>query len=158
MGGWSKPRPGRQRDPVPIVQEAGCAPEPVWTGAENLAPKRVRPPDRPPVASRYTDWSINIPFTSWQLKPRKAVLNTITRSHRRHLICKSKQRASRCTGEWEYGRGLTLYGGENLQWVLLDYNTVWSGRQRMYKPTRHRWPSITLQNTTTQKTTNENQK
>ena len=27
-------------DPVPIVQEAGWAPGPVWTGAENLAPNR----------------------------------------------------------------------------------------------------------------------
>jgi hypothetical protein len=26
------------KDPVPIVKEAGWAPGPVWTGAENLAP------------------------------------------------------------------------------------------------------------------------
>jgi len=26
------------KDPVPIVQEAGWAPGPVWTGAENLTP------------------------------------------------------------------------------------------------------------------------
>jgi hypothetical protein len=26
------------KDPVPIVQEAGWAPGPVWIGAENLAP------------------------------------------------------------------------------------------------------------------------
>jgi len=26
------------KEPVPIVQEAGWAPGPVWTGAENLAP------------------------------------------------------------------------------------------------------------------------
>jgi hypothetical protein len=36
------PRPGRftpgERDPVPIVQEAGWAPGPVRTGADNLAP------------------------------------------------------------------------------------------------------------------------
>ena len=31
------PRPlySREREPVPIVQEVGWAPEPVWTGAEN---------------------------------------------------------------------------------------------------------------------------
>ena len=29
-----------RKDPVPIVQEAGWAPGPVWTGAENLAPPR----------------------------------------------------------------------------------------------------------------------
>ena len=41
-GEGSGSRPGRSftpgKDPVPIVQEAVCAPVPVWTGAENLAP------------------------------------------------------------------------------------------------------------------------
>jgi len=27
--------------PEPIIQEAGLAPAPVWTGAENLAPTRI---------------------------------------------------------------------------------------------------------------------
>ena len=35
------------KDLVPIVQEAGWAPGPVWTGAENLAPTRIQSPDRP---------------------------------------------------------------------------------------------------------------
>ena len=35
------------KDPVPVVQEAGWALGPVWTGAENLAPTRIRSPDRP---------------------------------------------------------------------------------------------------------------
>jgi len=35
------------RDPVLIVQEAGCAPWPVGTGAENLVPTGIRSPDRP---------------------------------------------------------------------------------------------------------------
>ena len=44
---------------VPLVQEAGWAPGPVWTGAESFAP----PPGFDlrtvqPVASRYTDWVI----------------------------------------------------------------------------------------------------
>ena len=50
-GGWSTPRPGRftpGKDPVPVVQEAGWAPGPVWMGAENLAPHTgIRSPDRP---------------------------------------------------------------------------------------------------------------
>jgi len=44
------PRPGRftpLKDPVPIVQEAGWAPGPVWTGAENLAPTGIRSSCRP---------------------------------------------------------------------------------------------------------------
>jgi hypothetical protein len=54
-GGWSAPRPSRfipGKDPVPIVQEAGWAPGPVWTCAKNLAPTGIyfvmlRSPDRP---------------------------------------------------------------------------------------------------------------
>ena len=48
--GWSTPRPGRftpGKDPVPVVQEAGWAQGPVWTGAENLALTGIRSPDRP---------------------------------------------------------------------------------------------------------------
>jgi hypothetical protein len=51
VGEWSAARPGPHythgKDPVPIVQEAGWASEPVWTGAENLAPHRDSIPDRP---------------------------------------------------------------------------------------------------------------
>jgi len=35
------------KEPVPIVQEAGWAPGPVWTGAQNLAPTGIRSPYRP---------------------------------------------------------------------------------------------------------------
>jgi len=38
----------RERDPVPIVQEAVWAPGPVWAGAENLAPVATGSPKRPP--------------------------------------------------------------------------------------------------------------
>ena len=44
-GGRSTPRPGRftpGKDLVPIVQEAGWAPGPVWTGAQNLTPTGIR--------------------------------------------------------------------------------------------------------------------
>jgi hypothetical protein len=37
-----------EKDQVPIVQEAGWAPGPVWTGAEKLDPTGTRSPD-------YTD-------------------------------------------------------------------------------------------------------
>jgi hypothetical protein len=43
-GGWSAPRSGRftpGKDLVPIVQEAGWAPEPVWTCAKNLVPTEI---------------------------------------------------------------------------------------------------------------------
>jgi len=35
------------KDPVPIVQETGWGPGPVWTGVENLAPHRDSIPARP---------------------------------------------------------------------------------------------------------------
>jgi hypothetical protein len=50
--GWGvsvKPRPffTPGKDPVHIVQEAGWASGPVWTGAENLSSTGIRSPDRP---------------------------------------------------------------------------------------------------------------
>jgi len=50
--GWGvsvTPRPlfTRGKTPVPILQEAGWTPGPVWTGAENLASTGIRSPDRP---------------------------------------------------------------------------------------------------------------
>ena len=50
QSGLLTPRPGHftpGKDPVPIVQEAGWAPGPVWTGAENLTPTGIRSPDGP---------------------------------------------------------------------------------------------------------------
>ena len=50
-GEGSASRPVRSlptETPVPIVHEAGWAPGPVWTGAENLATTGIRSPDRPP--------------------------------------------------------------------------------------------------------------
>jgi hypothetical protein len=35
-----------EKDPVPIVQEAGWAPGPIWMGGETLAPNGIRSPDR----------------------------------------------------------------------------------------------------------------
>ena len=48
-GEWAAARPGRtlppEKDPVPIVQEAGWAPGPVWTGGKSR-PHRDSIPDR----------------------------------------------------------------------------------------------------------------
>jgi len=60
--GWGVSVTSRQhltprKDPVPIVQEAGWAPGPAWTGAENLAPPGFDPRTVQPVGSRYTDYA-----------------------------------------------------------------------------------------------------
>ena len=52
-GEWSVARPDLhypRKDPVPIVQEAGWAPGPVWIGAENLALLGFDPRTFQPVA------------------------------------------------------------------------------------------------------------
>ena len=43
------PRPlyPRERPGIPIVQEAGWAPGPVWMSVGNLSPTGIRSPDRP---------------------------------------------------------------------------------------------------------------
>jgi hypothetical protein len=49
------------KEPVPIVKEAGWAPELLWIGAENLAPPGFDPQTFQPVASHYTDYTIPAP-------------------------------------------------------------------------------------------------
>jgi len=64
---WSASRPEAftpGKEPVPIVQEAGWAPEPVWIGAENLAPLGFDPRTFQPAASRYTDYDIAAPYST----------------------------------------------------------------------------------------------
>ena len=41
------------KDPVPILQEAGWAPGPVWTGEENLVPTGIRSRTVQPVVTEY---------------------------------------------------------------------------------------------------------
>jgi len=65
------------KDPVPIVQEAGWAPEPVWSGGKSL-PTGIRTPDRP-VLSRYTDWATR-PADNFYTKAKQ-----MTRDHSTNL-------------------------------------------------------------------------
>jgi len=59
--GWvvsSMPRPHftPRKDPVPILQEAGWAPGPVWTGGKSR-PHQDSILTAQPVVSRYTNWA-----------------------------------------------------------------------------------------------------
>ena len=61
------------KESVPIAQEAGWGPGPVWTGAENLAPPPgFDPRTVQPVASRYTDWANRLTYA--QIKYCKFIL------------------------------------------------------------------------------------
>jgi len=53
----SRPQLTPGKDPVPIVQEAGWASGPVWTGVENLAPQGFDPRTVQPIGSRNTDYA-----------------------------------------------------------------------------------------------------
>jgi len=60
--GWvvsSMPRPHFTpgKDPVPIVQEAGWVPGPVWTGGKTFVPTGIRSRTVHPLVGRYTDWA-----------------------------------------------------------------------------------------------------
>jgi len=70
--GWvvsSAPRPHFTpgKDPIPIVQEAGWAPGPLWTGAENLIPTGIRSQTFQPIVSRYTDWATGPTSLYWYI-------------------------------------------------------------------------------------------
>ena len=72
------------KDPVTIVQEAGWDPEPVWTGAENLAPPAgFYPRTVQPVASRYTAYVTRRTIAGWprliRLSGRQKTTRTLSR-------------------------------------------------------------------------------
>ena len=74
--GWgvsvtSRPPFTPRKDPVPIVQETGWAPGPVWTGVENLTPTGIRSPDRP--ARSQLLYRLCLPrYTNYATRPTHA--------------------------------------------------------------------------------------
>jgi hypothetical protein len=61
------PRPlyPRERDPVSTVEEAGWAPGPVWTGAENFFFAGIRSPDRPSRSESLYRLRYSSPLSTW---------------------------------------------------------------------------------------------
>ena len=51
-----------------IVQEAGWAPGPVWTGAENLASAEIRSPDRPTLYRVAALTELSRPSTDYSVR------------------------------------------------------------------------------------------
>jgi hypothetical protein len=98
---WSASRSGlfttKENPLVPTGQEAGWAPEPVWTlwsWEESLAPVGNRIPAVQPVAHRYTDWAI----------PALPQLEVFRKNTKFLILC------NRCPGR-------------NSNWVSSEWNT-----------------------------------
>ena len=70
---WPLFTPGK--DPVPIVQEPGRAPGPVWTRAENLTPPGFDPRTVQRIASRYTDYATRPQKKNESVGTRKLIQN-----------------------------------------------------------------------------------
>ena len=67
------------KDPVPIVQKAGWARGPIWTGAENLAPTGIRSPGRSVRSQSLYQLRYPVHSVAWP-----AIQQFTTLSHKRH--------------------------------------------------------------------------
>jgi len=111
VGGQST-RAGRfthVKDPVPILQEAGWAPGPVLTGAENLVPTGIRSPDLPGFGLL-----LHKKFTQIHIFGLKYVLSASS-FLRMRLICNA---TSKCQSTKDYC--LLTKKGTNIEGPLSD--------------------------------------
>jgi len=91
------------KDPVPIVQEAGWAPGPVWTGAENLAPTRMRCLDCP-VRSQSL-YRLRYPAHIYHISMPKSLFNfwisVVYCGHSNHMSVEMLHVSLKSSGEWK---------------------------------------------------------
>jgi hypothetical protein len=81
------------KDPVPIVQEAGWAPGSVWTCAENLAPTRIRSPDRP--ARSQSLYRLSYPANNLCCYWIKIIVAKLRKPIKPSNLCKSLERTTK---------------------------------------------------------------
>ena len=149
----STPRPHFTpgKEPVPIVQEAACAPGSVWR-AENLAPTGIRSPD-PPARSKslyrlsYLAHNNNIFFLLWRCDPRRVMASSFLRfldhtqrrttvyrtpldkssGRRRDLYLTTHNTHNRQTSKLPVGFEPTISAGERPQTYALDREATGTG-------------------------------
>jgi hypothetical protein len=111
------------KNPVPIVQEGGWAPGPVWTGAENLAPSGFDPRTVQHVASSYNDYAT---------RPTEDLQEGIANwSQWQKLTQKLKKDRVKPTWNWEI---LWLWGKKwDVRWQKECINLGKNGRQKQEK-------------------------
>ena len=82
--GWmvnASPRPpNRGNEPVPLVQEAGWDPGPVWQGEENLTPTGIRSPGRPARSELLYRLRYRGPPTAQERRRRETNVNACKRN------------------------------------------------------------------------------
>jgi len=83
-----------RKDPVPIVQEAGWAPGPVWIGAENLGPTGIR----------FSD----LPARSQSLYRQRYLAHCLLKCN---VIQKDEHRQPVCSKWWFQRQMFSLVGG-----------------------------------------------
>jgi hypothetical protein len=119
----SRPLYPLQRHPVPIVQEAGWAPRPVWKGAEYLAPPGFDPRTVQPVASRSADWNIpahkfgtlrNWAYKEFKISSRYTCTRVVKkgRKWKKIILINRKKFAIPRNAAWGLGNG--AHWGEDL--------------------------------------------
>ena len=144
--GWvSAPRPGRftpSKDPVPIVQEAGWAPGPFWSGAENLAFTGIRSPDRPARSESlyrlsYPGRRITLVTTAeWRWR---SILTPTAWLKVQELEKNRKQSSTNLDNDdlhgpkWDIGTGEVKNELSNIQTGIKLLNTFGGIRQRYYR-------------------------
>ena len=133
-GGWSKTRPDRftpGKDPVPIVMEAEWAPGPVWKGAENLAPTRIRSPERPACSEslyrlRYPGPEVNCSRVYWYQKSKYRIMFISWLKKRKLLSKESKGAALTKTRAFQCATPIKVVTNIQFQAVFLQLRTLTS--------------------------------
>jgi hypothetical protein len=109
------------KDPVPIVQEAGWPPGPVWIGAENLAPTGIRSPDRPTCSESL--YRLSYPGPQVAYRPWFKLRTSPTRYRRRQAKT------------WERSGGSIYRTCPVFHWQVGDSDLVQT-LSRIYRSTR----------------------
>ena len=88
-GSGITPRPlfNPGKDLVPIVQEVGCTPGPVWTGAENRPPPGFDPRTVQPVDSCYTNYATQSTKTYIQFTEYCELYNMTGKQRHKNTYC-----------------------------------------------------------------------
>jgi hypothetical protein len=114
-GEWSASRPGHSSPPprndlVPIIQEDGWTPGPVWTCAENFSLTGIRSPERPAYQS-------SIQNNKYHLSHKHSCISWWWVHSRPKNVEKNKHTKKKCAPIWLYLQDYTeMHGQQNIKY------------------------------------------